>query len=67
MIGTCAVYHKHRGFGFIKTRGGLRVFVHYRELRACGIKKKPKPGDRFRFDVAEGERGPHAINLTKVD
>ncbi len=41
------------------------MFVHQSEIKAAGLKTL-KEGERVRFDIKQGERGPAAANVTVV-
>lgn len=65
--GTCKVWKSGQGYGFLKRDDGAKdIFVHVRDLKASGVTDEPKPGDAFKFDISDGERGPHAVNLSKA-
>ncbi|MCS7202910.1 MAG: cold-shock protein [Thermodesulfovibrio sp.] len=58
-------FNEAKGFGFIQQDGGGDVFVHYSSIKGNGFKTL-KQGDRVRFDVVQGERGPKAVNVEKI-
>lgn len=58
-------FNESKGFGFIQQDGGQDVFVHYTSIKGDGFKTL-KQGDRVRFDIVEGDRGPKAVNVEKV-
>lgn len=64
--GTIKQYDPKRGFGFIRFQsetGWEEVFFHQTALTLAGI-KTIRPGEVVHFQIAQGERGPQAINLT---
>jgi len=58
-------FNEAKGFGFIQQDGGGDVFVHYTSIKGDGFKTL-KQGDRVRFDVVQGDRGPKAVNVEKI-
>ncbi|WP_327151615.1 cold-shock protein [Nocardia sp. NBC_01329] len=60
--GKLVSFDGSRGFGFIRPEdGGPDVFVHVNDI---GLgEDELRQGRVFEFDVAEGDRGPKAINL----
>lgn len=65
--GKIKVWKGERGFGFIKNKnGGSDVFVHVRDLRESKFQGDPMVGDIVRFEIGHGDRGPHAINISRA-
>ncbi len=61
--GIVKVFHRSRGYGFIRPEaGGEDLFVHRRVLEAAGIKHLRK-GQRVSFDQANDLGRPFATNL----
>jgi len=58
-------FNNKKGWGFIQQEGGKDIFVHYSAIRGEGYKSLAE-GDRVRFDVEQGEKGPSAVNVEKV-
>jgi len=58
-------FNESKGFGFIQQDGGGDVFVHYTSVKGDGFKTL-KQGDKVKFDVVEGDRGPKAVNVEKI-
>ena len=63
--GTVKWFNEAKGFGFIEQDNGPDVFVHFSQIMAEGFKTLAE-GDRVRFDVTEGQKGPQASNVEKV-
>lgn len=57
-------FDAERGFGFIASDDGDEVFLHASALPAGVV---PKPGTRVDFGVADGRRGPQALQVTILD
>jgi CspA family cold shock protein len=52
-----------KGYGFIAPdEGGADVFVHYTAL-IDGESRPLSKGDRVSFEMADGEKGPKALNV----
>ncbi len=63
--GTVKWFSESKGYGFIEQEDGPDVFVHQSEIKAAGFKTL-KEGERVRFDIEQGEKGPAAVNVTVV-
>ena len=63
--GTVKWFNSQKGYGFISDESGKDVFVHYSGLNMEGFKTL-EDGAAVEFDVTEGEKGPQAINVTKL-
>ena len=62
-LGTVKWYNDTKGFGFIAAdRGGKDIFVHASALQRAGITGLTE-GQRVVVDVADGQKGPEAVNL----
>jgi CspA family cold shock protein len=66
MRGTVKWFNDNKGFGFIQQENGPDIFVHFSEIQGEGFKTLNE-GDEVEFEIAEGERGPKATNVTKVN
>lgn len=65
MKGTVKWFNNPKGYGFISDEAGNDVFVHYSGLNMEGYKTLEE-GASVEFDVVEGEKGPQAVNVTKL-
>lgn len=63
--GTVKWFNDSKGFGFIQQDGGKDVFVHHTAIQAQGFRSLQE-GQRVRFDVVEGAKGPAAANVMPV-
>ena len=63
--GTVKWFNDQKGFGFIEREEGKDVFVHHSAITGSGFKSLSE-GDRVRFDVEQGAKGPSAVNVTKI-
>jgi CspA family cold shock protein len=58
-------FNEKRGYGFIEQDDGRNLFVHYSNINMSGFKTLSQ-GDRVSFDMKEGNRGPEAMNVSKL-
>ncbi|HEQ0457956.1 TPA: cold-shock protein [Streptococcus pyogenes] len=63
--GTVKWFNTEKGFGFISTENGQDVFAHFSAIQTNGFKTLEE-GQKVAFDVEEGQRGPQAVNITKL-
>ncbi|QNN40178.1 cold-shock protein [Pedobacter roseus] len=61
MQGTIKFYNESKGFGFVVTENGDEIFVH-----VTGLIDKVKQNDRVEFEVAQGKKGPNAVNVKLI-
>lgn len=55
-----------RGFGFISREGEAKdIFFHSKDLVGVAFDDL-KEGDTVTFEVAEGEKGPYASNVSRA-
>ncbi len=57
--GTVKFFNDAKGFGFIKGENGQEVFVH-----ATSLKEDIRENDEVIYDTEQGQKGPHAINVS---
>ena len=63
--GTVKWFNASKGFGFIEQDNGKDVFVHHSAIQGEGYKSLDE-GQRVKFDVVEGKKGPAAANVIKL-
>lgn len=63
--GTVKWFNDSKGFGFIQQDGGKDIFVHHSAIQAQGFKSLQE-GQRVRFDVVDGAKGPAAANVVAL-
>ncbi|MDO4667585.1 MAG: cold-shock protein [Streptococcus sp.] len=63
--GTVKWFNAEKGFGFISQEDGPDVFAHFSAIQSDGFKSLDE-GQKVTFDIEEGQRGPQAINITKI-
>ena len=65
MKGTVKWFNNQKGYGFITDEDGRDVFVHFSGLVMDGY-KSIEEGAQVEFDVADGGKGPQAVNVVKL-
>ena len=55
-----------KGYGFIKTDDSEKdLFFHSNEVQNTDFNSL-KEGDELEFEIAEGQKGPQAVNVNRV-
>lgn len=64
--GAVKFFNSERGFGFIAPdQGGPDVFLHVSSLSRSGL-QPPMDGQRIRFSIRAGKKGPEAANVSFI-
>lgn len=59
-------FNNAKGYGFVLSEeGGDDLFVHYSSIQMDGYKTL-KAGQDVEFDILEGPKGQHAINIRRT-
>ena len=66
MQGKVKWFNQEKGYGFIEVEGDNDVFVHYSAIQQEGFKTL-KEGESVEFDVVEGQKGPQAANVVRLE
>jgi CspA family cold shock protein len=61
-IGTVKSFNRSKGYGFIKTEGGVDVFVHLSAVRTAGFRDLRK-GQKLSFEIFDNQGKAAAKNL----
>ncbi len=65
--GTVKWFNDSKGFGFLTRDDGEKdVFVHHSAVQGEGFKSLAE-GQRVEFEVVQGQKGPAAENVVKLD
>ncbi len=66
MTGKVKWFNDAKGYGFIATDdGATECFVHYSAIQGDGFRSLAE-GDRVEFDLVDGQKGPAAENVVKL-
>ncbi len=63
ITGTVKWFNDAKGFGFITPQDGSKdVFVHHSAIAGSGFKSLAE-GQKVKFDLEQGPKGPSATNV----
>jgi len=66
MKGKVKWFNESKGYGFIeKEDGSGDVFVHFSSIQSEGFKTLHE-GEVVEFDIVDSDKGPKAVNVTKM-
>lgn len=63
--GVVRWFNNAKGFGFLGREDGPDVFCHYSSIQSEGFRAL-KEGDEVEFDVIDGEKGPQADQVRRI-
>ncbi len=63
--GTVKWFNDDKGFGFIARESGPDVFVHFSAINGTG-RKTLQDGEQVSFEITQGQKGPQAVNVTRL-
>lgn len=64
--GTVKWFNESKGFGFIEQESGPDVFAHYSAIKAEGFKTLTE-GQKVRFTISQGQKGPQADDIEPME
>jgi cold shock protein len=65
-VGTVKWFNNAKGYGFLGRDDGPDVFAHYSSIQSDGYRTL-KEGDPVAFDVIQGDKGPQADCVTRLE
>ena len=64
--GTVTTFLPRKGYGFIKSEEGDRLFVHFSDIKGRGFRAL-EVGEEVEYTRVDGERGPQARDVVRLD
>lgn len=65
MTGKVKWFNAAKGYGFITGDDGKEVFVHFSAIQSDGYKTLDE-GQAVEYEVNDGDKGPQAVDVRKV-
>lgn len=65
VTGTVKWFNEAKGFGFLEQDNGQDVFVHFSAIAGSGFKTLAE-GQRVKFNVEKGPKGPQASDVQPI-
>ncbi len=59
-------FNNTKGYGFIRQDDGDDLFVHYSAIQSEGFKSLEE-GQAVEFEIGQGDRGPQAEKVVRID
>ena len=66
MHGKVKWFNDAKGYGFIEQPSGGDVFVHFSAIQMEGFKTLAE-GEKVEFEIVEGQKGPAAESVVKMN
>lgn len=64
--GSVKWFSAEKGYGFITPDDGSKdLFVHHSAIQADGFRTLNE-GEKVEYDVTQGQKGPQAVNVRRV-
>jgi CspA family cold shock protein len=68
ITGRVKWFNDSKGYGFITPDDGSKdVFVHFSAIQSSGDFKTLNEGDHVQFEIVQGDKGPAAENVAKLE
>lgn len=58
-------FNAKKGYGFISSDAGKDIFVHFSQIKSEGYRSLDE-GQDVEFEIQEGPKGEHAVNVVKI-
>lgn len=65
LLGKIHWFNPDKGFGFIKTKGGEHIFVHYTAIKCSGYRSLYE-GQEVYYQIIRGKRGLEAKDVEPI-